>query len=102
LSWIFLDSLVLIETFQWVTRLEAGKFFSRAFSLAIRSGTMGACGLGMRKGRIVHGASLPHFLIFSERLPSEILQKRGRLILYGWRRIAEKRSCQRSAFSRWR
>ena len=34
LSWISLDSLVRIETFQWVTRLEAGKLYSRAFSLA--------------------------------------------------------------------
>jgi hypothetical protein len=36
LSWISLDSLVRIEIFQWVTRLEAGKFFSRAFSLTLR------------------------------------------------------------------
>jgi hypothetical protein len=32
--WISLDSLVRIETFQWVTRLEAGKLFSQPFSLA--------------------------------------------------------------------
>jgi hypothetical protein len=32
--WISLDSLVRIETFQWVTRPEAGKLFSRAFSVA--------------------------------------------------------------------
>jgi hypothetical protein len=34
LSWISLDSLVRIETFQWVTRPKAGKFFSRRFSPA--------------------------------------------------------------------
>src|SRR3984957_9510472 len=31
LSWISLDSLVRIETFQWVTRLEAKKILCRAF-----------------------------------------------------------------------
>jgi hypothetical protein len=41
-----LDSLVRIETFQWVTRLEAGKLFSRAFSLALRGAGTGACGRG--------------------------------------------------------
>jgi hypothetical protein len=54
------------------------------------------------EGQDCSWGKLTSFLIFCERLPSEILQKRGRLILYGWRRIAEKRSCQRSAFSRWR
>jgi hypothetical protein len=42
LSWNSLDSLVRIETFQWVTRLEAGKIFSRAFSLALRGAGTGA------------------------------------------------------------
>jgi hypothetical protein len=37
LSWISLDSLVRVQTFQWVTRLEAGKIFSRAFSLAFEA-----------------------------------------------------------------
>ena len=35
LSWISLDSLVRIETFQWVTRLQARKSFSRALSAAL-------------------------------------------------------------------
>src|SRR5579872_6923329 len=30
-SWISLDSLVRIETFQWVMRIFAGRNFSRAF-----------------------------------------------------------------------
>jgi hypothetical protein len=37
LSWICLDSLVRIETFQWITRLEAGKLFSQPFSVALEA-----------------------------------------------------------------
>jgi hypothetical protein len=51
LSWISLDSFVRIETFQWVTRLEAGKIFSRAFSLALRGAGTGACGRGQAKAQ---------------------------------------------------
>jgi hypothetical protein len=45
LSWISLDSLVRIETFQWVTRLEAGKLFL-ACSSALRGAGTGARGRG--------------------------------------------------------
>jgi hypothetical protein len=39
--WISLDSLVRIETFQWVTRQKAWTFFPRGFSpeFAARKGT---------------------------------------------------------------
>jgi hypothetical protein len=33
--WISLDSLVRIETYQWVAREKPQKFFSVAFSLAL-------------------------------------------------------------------
>src|SRR5271154_6885330 len=46
LSWISLDSLVRIETFQWVTWLEAGKLFSPPFFTGVRSAGTGACGRG--------------------------------------------------------
>jgi hypothetical protein len=58
LSWISLDSLVRIETFQLVTRLEAGKIFSRAFSFALQVQGQERAVEAMRKGRIVHRASL--------------------------------------------
>jgi hypothetical protein len=70
-SWISLDSLVRIETFQRVTRLEAEKSFSSRFFHGVRSAPTGACALGIRKRRLVHGASLPQFLIFCNRLSSE-------------------------------
>jgi len=35
LSWISLDSLVRIKTYQWVTRHKAGKSFSRRFSRGV-------------------------------------------------------------------
>jgi hypothetical protein len=44
-SWISLDSLVTIKTFQWVTSLEAGIIFPRAFCLALAA-TTGVCGRG--------------------------------------------------------
>jgi hypothetical protein len=46
--WISLDFLVRIETFQWVTRLLAGRIFPRAFSA--RAGT-GACDRGDAKAQ---------------------------------------------------
>jgi hypothetical protein len=62
LSWISLDSLVRIETFQWVTQLEAGKlFFSRFFrgvegrrNGSLRSRPCGSPGLFM-------GQAYPNF-----------------------------------------
>jgi hypothetical protein len=58
LSWISLDSLVRIETFQWVTRPEAGKLFSRAFCWRCEAPGGERAVEAMRKRRIVHGASL--------------------------------------------
>jgi hypothetical protein len=43
---ISLDSLVRIETFQWVMRPEAGKLFSQPFSLASKGAGTGACRRG--------------------------------------------------------
>jgi hypothetical protein len=45
LSWISLDCLVRIQTFQWVTRLEGGNFFLSPFP-GVRSAGTGACGRG--------------------------------------------------------
>jgi len=42
----------------------SGETFYRAFALAARRAGTGACGLGMRKRRIVHRASLTWILIF--------------------------------------
>ena len=53
--WISLDSLVRIETFQWVTRLEAGKLFSRAFSLALEAREQERAVEGMRTRRMSWG-----------------------------------------------
>src|SRR4029077_10968842 len=54
-EWLSLDSLVRIDTFQWVTRLEAGIIFPRAFSasLEVREGERAV--EPMRKRRIVRG-----------------------------------------------
>jgi hypothetical protein len=73
LSWISLDSLVLIETYQWVTRVEAGKHLSRAFSRREQRPEREPAAEAMRKRRIVHGASLRYFLIFCKRLWPEVL-----------------------------
>jgi hypothetical protein len=71
--WISLDSLVRIEAFQWVTRVEARKLFNSRLLPGVRSAGTGAWVEAMRKRRIVHGASLPWFLIFCKILPSEPL-----------------------------
>jgi hypothetical protein len=69
---ISLDSLVRIETFQRVTRLEAVIIFPRAFSLALEARERERAVEAMQKrSRIVHGQSLPRFLIFCKRLSSE-------------------------------
>jgi hypothetical protein len=46
LSWISLDSLVRIETYQWVTRHKVGKYLSLAFPLTSGGAGTGACGRG--------------------------------------------------------
>ena len=70
-SWISLDSLVRIETYQWVTRHKAEKLFSRASCLAFERRWDGARGLGMWKGRIAHGASLTEVRISRKKLSFE-------------------------------
>jgi hypothetical protein len=55
LSWISLDSLVRIQTFQWVVWLEAGKIFSRAFSLAFEAAGTGASILACGRARLFKG-----------------------------------------------
>ena len=45
-SWISLYSLIRIEIFQWVRRLEAGKSFSRTFALALEAPQREARGRG--------------------------------------------------------
>jgi hypothetical protein len=68
-GWISLDSLVRIETFQWVTRKQ-----SRILFLGARGGLGGdatdAGGPDMRQGKNVHKPSLIWFLIFCNRLSS--------------------------------
>jgi hypothetical protein len=64
-----LYSLIGIDIFQWVRRLEAGKSFSRTFALALEAPQREPAVEAMRKRRIVHGASLTGFLIFCNRLP---------------------------------
>ena len=71
--WISLDSLVRIETFQWVTRILARRIFPRAFSAGTEAPEREPHGRGMRKRRIVHGPSLTQFLIFCNRLSSATL-----------------------------
>jgi hypothetical protein len=67
--WISLDSLVMIETFQWVTRLFAGrKFLAPFYRWGGGAGT--AVGiLTMQKRSMAHRASLTHFLLFCNQLP---------------------------------
>ena len=56
--WISLDSLARIETFQWVTRLKALKFFSLAFP-GVERRRNGKLGVeAMRKRTIIHRVSL--------------------------------------------
>src|ERR1700679_2477543 len=49
--WISLDSLVRIETFQWVTRHKAHKLFNSRFLPGVRSATTGARGRGHAEGQ---------------------------------------------------
>jgi len=63
-SWISLDSLVRIETFQWVARVFRRRTFSRAEFPAIVSrattASLSACGTAW----LLTGESLPQFLVF--------------------------------------
>jgi hypothetical protein len=70
-SWISLDSLVQMETYQWVTRPEGGNYLPHGFVPGVeRRGTEPAVE-AMLKGATVHGASLIYFLIFCNLLSSE-------------------------------
>jgi hypothetical protein len=68
--WIPLDfvgSLARIESFNGLRGLKQENFFSRFFR-GVRSAGTRARGLGMRKGRIVHGASLTWFSDFLQEI----------------------------------
>jgi hypothetical protein len=67
LSWISLDSLVRIETYQYVTREIARKFFSSGF-IGIEGEKRGDGGRRHAEEQIIHGASLPRFPIFRNGL----------------------------------
>jgi hypothetical protein len=82
--WISLDSLVRIETFQWVTRLEAGKLFSRAFSLTLRGAGTGACGRGHAEGQDCSRGKLNQISDFLQEIvvqPTSFARCRSRISL---------------------
>jgi hypothetical protein len=68
--WISLDSLVRIETFQWVTRDKAEKVFRIGFFvMSAAPGQEPASWHAKAQHR--HGASLSQFLISCNQLPSK-------------------------------
>ena len=83
LSWISLDSLVRIETYQWVTRHKVGKFFSLAFPLTSRGPGTGACGRGHAEAQDCSWAKLTLVSDFLQTIVREFLQKWRALILWG-------------------
>ena len=65
--WIVLDFLGFSRPnleFSMGYEAFSGKSFSLSLSAGAERRGTGACGLSLRKGRIVHGASLIYFLIF--------------------------------------
>jgi hypothetical protein len=71
-----LDSLVRIETYQWVTRIFRAKKIRAAFSSAKRrDGRQDSW--AFREGRIAHAPSLTSFLFFCNKLPSSVFFFRG-------------------------
>jgi hypothetical protein len=66
--WISLDSLVRIETYQWVTRILAEEISPRAFPLPFETRQREPIVEAMRKRRIAHRASLTIFLIIRKHL----------------------------------
>jgi hypothetical protein len=66
--WISLDSLVLNETYQRVTRDFRSSFFRGAFSLTGLNAEARAPSLEAQKCRAVHEASLAQILILRNRL----------------------------------
>jgi hypothetical protein len=71
LPWISLDSLVRIETYQWVTRDFVNKFFLSLFPVS-RIAETGARGRGMRKRRIAHQANLNQVPLFRKKMSTLI------------------------------
>jgi hypothetical protein len=69
-GWISLDSLVRIETFQWVTPDFWRKKISRDLCRRGGGAGTGAGILTMQKRSLAHRASLTHFLLFCNQLPS--------------------------------
>jgi hypothetical protein len=67
-SWISLDSLVRIETYQWVTRILAEGSSSGLFPLAFEPTERESAVEAIRKGRLLHEASLIWFLFFCKQL----------------------------------
>ena len=65
-GWVSLDSLVRIETFQWVTRTPPRK---KILALSPARGARNGSVLGpMREAGLVMGMSLAWFLTFRKRL----------------------------------
>jgi hypothetical protein len=64
-AWISLDSLVRMETYQWVARDFRRKFFRHPGS---PEKPERAAVEAIRRGGVVHGASLTRFLIVSNHL----------------------------------
>jgi hypothetical protein len=79
LSWISLDSLVRIEIFQWVTRLEAGKTFRALFR--IRSAGLGARGRGHAEAQDCSWGKLNLFSDFLQELVARYRQQDDKLAL---------------------
>jgi len=66
--WISLDSLVRIETYQWVTRKIREKIFPLAFPPGMSSTGSESAVWAYRRGGLVMGASLTRVLIYSKKL----------------------------------
>jgi hypothetical protein len=89
-AWISLDSLVLIEPFQWVTRDFRSKNFSRPFALSGGKGEDGSQRSWCAEGPIAHGMSLTLVLIFRNKFAVELLpfglsaSRRGTISVRRW------------------
>jgi hypothetical protein len=68
LSWIFLDSLVRIETFQWVTRHEAEKIFLAPSLCRGRPPERSARGLADAEGGTGHGGECNAPSVFPQEI----------------------------------
>jgi hypothetical protein len=68
--WISLDSLVRVETYQWVTRHKRAKVFLGASAPGVGAPRREPPVKAMRKRTIVHEASLMRILLFRNKLSS--------------------------------